>query len=168
MPEMHLRQPEFTYSSCGPFTKNIENVKKISSNRRFKIGSGIQNENISNNQLAEELHKPTIRKFDKRNIHLPFIDNIWCSDLTDMQLISKFNKGFRFLLYVIDIYSKYAWVIPFPLKDKKGITIINAFQKIWEKPNHKPNKIWVDKHSEFYNRSIKSWLEKWYRNVFKT
>ena len=72
-----------------------------------------------------------------------------------MQLISKFNKGFRFLLYVIDIYSKYAWVIPFPLKDKKGITIINSFQKILEKPNHKP-----DKCSEFYNRSMKSWLEK--------
>ena len=72
-----------------------------------------------------------------------------------MQLISKFNKGFRFLLYVFDIYSKYAWVILFPLKDKKGITIINAFQKILEKPNHKP-----DERSEFYNRSMKSWLEK--------
>ena len=70
-----------------------------------------------------------------------------------MQLISKFNKGFRFLCD-IDIYGKYAWVIP--LKYKKGITITNAFQK---KSNRKPNKIWVDKSSEFYNRSMKSWLE---------
>ena len=64
-----------------------------------------------------------------------------------MQLISKFNKGFRYLLCVIDIYSKYAWVIP--LKDKKGITISNAFHKILDESNHKQNEIWVDKGSEF-------------------
>ena len=121
-------------------------------------GSGIKNENISNKELAEELHKPTIRKFNKRKVHSPFIDNIWGADLADMQLISKFNKVFRFLLCVIDIYSKYAWVIP--LKDKKGITITNAFQNILDESNRKPNKIWVDKGSEFYNRSMKSWLEK--------
>ena len=73
-----------------------------------------------------------------------------------MQLISKFNKGFRFLLCVIDIYSKYAWVVP---KDKKGVSITNAFQSILNKSNRKPNKIWVDKGSGFYNRSMKSWLE---------
>ena len=75
-----------------------------------------------------------------------------------MLLISKFNKGFRFLLCVIDIYSKYAWVIL--LKDKKGITITNTFEKILKEPNRKPSKISVDKGSEFYNRSMKSWLEK--------
>ena len=81
------------------------------------------------------------------------------ADLADMQLISKFNKGFRFLLFVIDICSKYAWVIP--LKDKKVITITtNAFQNILDESNHKPNKIWVDKGSQFYNRITKSWLEK--------
>ena len=71
-----------------------------------------------------------------------------------MQLISKFNKGFRFLSCVINIYSKYAWVIP--LKDKKGITITNAAQKILKESNRKPNEIWVDKGSEFYNSSMKS------------
>ena len=75
-----------------------------------------------------------------------------------MQLISKFNKGFRFLLCVIDIYTKYAWVVP--LKDKKGVSIINAFQSILNRSNRKRNKIWVDKGSEFYNKSMKSWLEK--------
>ena len=75
-----------------------------------------------------------------------------------MQLISKFNKGLRFLLCVIDIYRKYAWVIP--LKDKKGIMITNPFQKILDESNRKPNKICVDKGSEFYNRTMKSWLEK--------
>ena len=99
-------------------------------------------------------------------MHSPFVQNNWGADLEDMQLISKFNKGFRFWLSVIDIYSKYAWVI-ITLKDKKGITITDAFQKILDKPNHKLNKIWVDKSSEFYNTSLRSWLEKKrYRNVF--
>ena len=79
-----------------------------------------------------------------------------------MQLISKFNKRIRFLLCVIDIYSKYAWVTP--LKDKKGITIANAFQRILNESKRKPNKIWVDKGKEFCNKSMKSWLEK-NRNV---
>ena len=74
-----------------------------------------------------------------------------------MQLISKFNKGFRFLLCVIDIFGKYAWVIP--LKVKKGVSIVYAFQKILIVSNRKPNKIWVDKRSEFYNNSFKKWLK---------
>ena len=74
-----------------------------------------------------------------------------------MQLISKFNIGFRFLFCVVDIFSKYAWV--FPLKDKKGVSIVNAFQNIFKKSSRKPNKIWVDKSSEFYNNSLKKWLQ---------
>ena len=69
-----------------------------------------------------------------------------------MQLISKFNKGFRFSLCVIDIFSKYAWVVP--LKDKKGVSIVDAFQKILNDLDRKPNKIWADKGSEFYNNSF--------------
>ena len=65
-----------------------------------------------------------------------------------MQLISKFNKGFLFSLCAIDIYSKYVWVVS--LKDEKGITITNVFQKIFDKSGRKPNKVWVDKSSEFY------------------
>ena len=74
-----------------------------------------------------------------------------------MQLISKFNKRIHSLLCVIDIFSKYTWVDP--LKDKKGNTISNAFQKILDESNRKPNKIWVNKGSEFYSRSMKSWLQ---------
>ena len=171
MPEFHLRKPGFTYSACGPFSRNkerIENFKetgysiyicqnelnkacfqhdmaygdfkelnrrtaanKVLSDKALNIaknpkydgyqhglasmvykcfnkktsGSGIKNENISNKQLAEELHKPIIRKFNKRKVHSPFIENIWGADLADMQLTNKFNKGFRLLLCVIDIYS---------------------------------------------------------------
>ena len=108
--------------------------------------------------MAEELHKPIIRKFKKRKVYSSFIENIWVADLDDMQLISKLNKGSRFLLCVIHIYSKYTWVIP--LKYKKGITITDAFQEIFDESNRKPNKIWADKGSKFYNRSTKSWLVK--------
>ena len=121
-------------------------------------GRSIKYENISNKEFTEELRKPIIRKFEKRKVHSPFIDNIWDPDLADMQLVSKFNRGICFLLCVIDIFSKYAWVIPF--KDKKGITVTNSFHKILDESNRKPKKIWVDKDREFYNRSMKPWLEK--------
>ena len=81
-----------------------------------------------NIQLAEELRKPIIRNFEKRTAYSGFKDNIWGPDLADMQLVSKFSKRFRFLLCVIHIFSKYAWVVP--LKDEKGVSIVNAFQKI--------------------------------------
>ena len=71
-------------------------------------GRKVKYENISNKELAEELHQAIIRKFEKRKVLSPFVDNIWGADLADMQLLSKFNKGIRFLLCVIDIYSKYA------------------------------------------------------------
>ena len=73
-----------------------------------------------------------------------------------MQLLSKYNKGIIFLLCVIDIFSKYAWVDP--LKDKKGISYVKEFQNILKQSNSKPNKIWVDKGSEFYNTYFRKWL----------
>ena len=215
MPDMHLKQPGFTYSTCGPFTKNKERIQKfketgdtsdiqkneldktcfqhdmaygdfkdlkrktasdkILRNKAFNIaknprydgyprglasmvykffdkkskGSDVNIPSEFNEQLAKELHKPIIKKLKKIKVYSGFKDNISGADLADMQLISKFNKGFRFLLCVIDIFSKYAWVVP--LKDKKGASIVNAFQKILDKSGRKPNKIWIDKGSEFYN-----------------
>ena len=197
MPEIHLRQPQFTYSACGPFTKHEQRIQKfketgdtnyiykneldkacfvhdaaysdskdltkrtvadkILKNKAFDIAKnpkydGYQRGLASmvykffdskvaspgkksigngekltpqNEQLAEELHKTIIRKFKKRKVYSAFKDNIWGADLVDMQLLSKYNKGIRFLLCVIDIFSKYAWVVP--LKDKKGISIVKAF-----------------------------------------
>ena len=124
-------------------------------------GSGPKHVNTKfapqNQQLAEELHKPIIRKFEKRKVHAAFIDNIWGADLADMQLLRKYNKGIRFLLCVIDILSKYASVVP--LKDKKGVSIATAFQTILKQSNRKPNKVWVDKGSEFYNAFLKNGCE---------
>ena len=119
--------------------------------------TAIKNENISNKELAEELYIPIIWKFEKRKVNSTFIDNIWGADLADTQLISKFNKGIFFLLCLIDIFSKYAWVIP--LKDKKGIIITNDFQQILDESKRKLNKIWVDEGSGFHNRSMKSILQ---------
>ena len=115
-----------------------------------KTDGAIEKEIMSNKELAEELHQKIIRKVEKRKVLSSLINNILGADLVDMLLTSKFNKGFRFLLYVFDIYSKYACVIP--LQDKIGITITNALENILNESNCKLNKIWVDKGSEFYNR----------------
>ena len=215
MPEMHLKQPGFTYSACGPFTKNKERIekfmksgntgliyrnkldkhdmaygklkdlaKRIQSDKSmrdkpFKIGSdpkydGYQKGlasmvyncfdkkssgrgvNEPNYQLVDELHKPIIKKFKKRKVYSSFRDNIWGVDLADMQSLSKYNKGIKYLFCAIDVFSKYAWVVP--LKDKKGVSIVNAFEKIISK-GRQPNKIWVDQGSEFYNNSFKNFLK---------
>ena len=181
IPEMHLKQPGFIYSACGPFTKSKERIKKfmqtgntdftgkneldkacfqhdmaygkskdlvkrtqsdkVLKDKAFKIasdpkydgyqrglasmvykffdkkssGSGIANE--PNYQLANELHKPIIQKFKKSKVYSSFTDNISGVDLADMQPLSKYNKGNKLLLGAIDLFSKYAWVIP--IQDKK-------------------------------------------------
>ena len=172
IPEMHLKQPGFTCSACGSFTKNKEKIQKfketgdtsyiyknkldracfqhdmaygdfkdskrrtasdnVLTDKAFNIaenakydgyqrgpasmvykffhkkskGSGVNIPLEFNKQLAEELHKPIIRNFKERTVYSRFKDNIWGADFADMQLISKFNKEFRFLLCVIDIFSK--------------------------------------------------------------
>ena len=191
MPEMHLKQPGFTYSACGPFTENKERIQKFKetgdrsyiykneldkacfqhdmaygdfkdlkrrtasdkvlrdkafniaknpkyhayqrgnasmvykfSNKRLASltdksvsGSGVNIPLEFNEQFAKELHKQIIRKFKKRKVYSGFKDNIWGADLADIQLISKFDKGFISLLCIFDSLSKYAPVVP--LKDKK-------------------------------------------------
>ena len=89
-------------------------------------------------QLAREIHKQIIRKFKRQKVYSYFRDNIWGVDLDDMQSLNKYNKGIKYLLWAIDLFSKYTWVVP--LKDKRGISIVDAFQKIISK-GRKPNKI---------------------------
>ena len=230
MPEMHLKQPGFTYSACGPFTKHAERIKKfketgntsyifkneldkacfkhdsayadykdllnrtradkVLKDRAFEIASDLKYDGyqkglasmvykffdkkssgsgasetsrangmseVSNVKLADELHKPVIKKFSKRKVYSSFKDNIWGVDLADMQLLSRQNKGIKYLLCVIDLFSKYAFVVP--LKDKKGASIVKGFEKIVNESGRRPNKIWVDQGSEFYNKVFKNWLK---------
>ena len=103
------------------------------------------------------MHKPINRKLKIRTVYSGFKDNIRGADLANMQSLSKYNKGIKYFLCAIDLFGKYAWVIP--MKDKKGITITNAFEKILKESNRKPSKIWFDKGSEFYNNSFKKWLK---------
>ena len=226
MPEMRLRQPQFVYSACGPFTRHKERTKKfkqtgdtryiyrneldkacfqhdsayadhkdlinrtetdkflrdkaydIASNPEYdgyqrglasmvynffdkkSMGSGIKKDTTKSSSLilADELHKPVIKKFNKRKVYSQFKDNIWGVDLADMQSLSKKNKGIKYLLFAIDLYSKYAFVVP--LKDKKGISVTNRFNKIIKQSGRKPNKIWVDQGSEFYNHVFKRCLSR--------
>ena len=207
MPEMHLRQPQFVYSACGPFTRHKERIKKFkqtgdtryiyrneldkacfqhdtpyadhkdlinrtksdkvlrdkaydtASNPEYdgyqrglasmvykcfdkkSMGSGVKKLKDSSSILADELHKPVIKTFNKRKVFSQFKDNICGVDLADMQSLSKKNKGIIYLLYAIDLYSKYAFVVP--LKDKRGISVTNGFNKIIKQSGRKPNKIWV-------------------------
>ena len=92
-------------------------------------GKGVATE--PNYHFTNELHWQVIKKFMRRQVYSSFRDNIWGVDLADMQSLSKYNKGIKYLLCAIDLFSKYAWVAP--LKDKIGITIVNAFRKIISK-----------------------------------
>ena len=96
------------------------------------VGSGVNNE-----KLAEELHKPIIKNFKRRKVYSSYKDNIWGVDLADMSLISKFNKGIKYLLCVIDLFSRYAWVVG--IKDKKGGSIVKGFKKILDNSKRKSN-----------------------------
>ena len=116
------------------------------------LGSGIENK-----KLADELHKPIIKNFKRRKIFSSYLDSIWGCELADMTLISKFNKGIKYLLCVIDLFSRYAWVVG--LREKKGVSIVNRFQSILQKSKRKPSKIWVDHGSEFYNNAFKNFLK---------
>ena len=107
-------------------------------------------------QLADELHKPIKRKFIRRRVIAKHIGQIWTSDLVDRQPLSKFNKGFKYLFMVIDVFSKYGWIRP--LKDKKGETVTEAFKSIF-KEGRKPQYLWTDKGKEFYNKHLKELLD---------
>ena len=105
--------------------------------------------------LAEELHKPIRRKFKRRRVLVNGIDKIWAADLVDMRAFSKFNRGIKYLLAVIDVFSKYGWLIP--LKDKKGKSVASALKTIFEE--RKPEKMWVHKGKEFYNEDVIDLIE---------
>ena len=124
------------------------------------MGSGIKKDTTKSSFLilADELQKPVIKKFNKRKVYSQFKDNVWGVDLADMQSLSQKNKNIKYLLCAIDLYSKYAFVVP--LKDKKGISVTNGFNKIIKQSGRNPNKIWVDQGSEFYNHVFQRWLSR--------
>ena len=121
---------------------------------KARFGWGVEGKK-KGSTLAEELHKPIKRKFKKRRVLVNGIDKIWAADLVDMQAFSKFNRGVKYLLAVIDVLSKYGWLIP--LKDKTGKSVASALKTIFKE--RKPEKMWVDKGKEFYNKDVKDLIE---------
>ena len=117
------------------------------------------------NELAEELHKPIRKKFKKRKVYVKGANKIWAADLVDMQSFSRYNKGYKYIIMIIDIFSKYGWAIP--LKSKVGIEVTKAFSKLWasSKP---PERLWVDKGKEFYNNSMKDLLDRHHVQLYST
>ena len=108
-------------------------------------------------QLAEELHKPITRKFTKRKVFVKGVDEIWAADLVEMGRFSEWNKGIKYLLMVIDVFSKFGWIEP--LQNKKGETVVAAFEKIF-KSGRQPRLLWTDKGKEFYNKNVNQLLSK--------
>ena len=157
-----VRDKEFKVSTdpkCDGYQRGLASIfykffDKKSASLNKSSGSGVATE--PNYQLANELRRQIIRKCKRRKSPSSFRGNIWGVDSADMQSMSKYNKGIRYLLCAIDLFSKYAWV--FPLKDKRGVSVVNAFQKI-NSEGRKPNKIWVDQGDEFYNRLFKRFFK---------
>ena len=102
------------------------------------------------------MHKPVVHHFRKRTVYVSGIDEIWAADLVDMQSFAKDNDGVKYLLTVIDVFSKYGWIVP--LNDKSGKSTAAGFMKIFTS-GRKPGKVWVDKGREFYNTDVKKLVE---------
>ena len=109
-------------------------------------------------QLAKEVFSPQITKFKRERIIPLYKDETWSADLIDKSSLSKYNNNYKFILTVIDIFTKYAWAIP--LKNKSGLSITNGFKTILSE-GRKPEKLWVDRGSEFYNKTFKSLLKEY-------
>jgi transposase InsO family protein len=103
------------------------------------------------------LHKPVKRKFQRRQVLVNEIDDVWSCDLVEMQEWANVNKGFRYMLNVVDCFSKFAWSIP--LKDKKALTVLDAFKLIVKESGRQPKHLWVDEGKEFYNKDMTAWIK---------
>jgi hypothetical protein len=114
--------------------------------------------------LANELHKVAKKKYDVRPVNVLFCDEVWAIDLVDMIEWSKLNKGFKYILTIIDVFSKYAFAVP--LHNKTGQTITDVFSTIFEKRT--PKKIWSDAGKEFYNKTFESLLKKYNIVLYST
>jgi hypothetical protein len=108
-------------------------------------------------KFAEEVHRRVVKKFPRRKVIVNGIDEIWGLDLASMESLVKYNQGFKFILCAIDVFSKFAWCVP--LKNKSAETVLNALTDIIKKNERSPQKIWVDRGSEFYNKEFLKWAK---------
>ena len=145
-----------TMSMSKPTTTSIRTPSKMSKQDTNKTKQRL---------LAKEVVSPQITKFKRQRIIPLYKDETWSADLIDKSSLSKYNINYNFILTVIDIFTKYAWAIP--LKNKSGLSITNGFKLVLSKhpqggsEPRKPEKLWVDRGSEFYNKSFKSLLKEY-------
>lgn len=157
-----MEHPKIYCLRCKKHTEN-DSVKQVTMTNNRQMLKAKCSECGSNknrfigltNKLADELHHRVIKSFPKRRVYVDSIDQTWAVDLVDMQQYSKQNKHYKYLLAVIDVFSKYGWLIP--LKNKTGVTVSEAFKTLFKE--RKPMYIWSDKGSEFYNRQVKELLK---------
>ena len=127
---------------------------------KLTSGSGIR----WTNSLADELHKSVRKNFPKRYVFVRNVDDVWGADLVDMKKLAKENDGYKYILMVIDVFSKFGWVAP--IRTKSGEAVKSALENIFIK--NKPLKIWADKGTEFYNVKVKALLKKNNIEIYST
>ena len=149
--------PSFPSSFAGlnSFFKEIKKVANVSKNEVKEVLSGND---------VYSLHFPSRKRFKTNKVIVHGIDHSWQADLVDVQSLAKQNKWFKYLLTVIDVFSKFAWVVP--LKNKDGLSVTQAFQKILG--NRKPKKLQTDKGKEFYNKHFKDLMKKHSIHLYST
>ena len=133
---------------------------------KYKLGASLSRSRGLGVDIATELHKPIRHKFKRRHVVVLNIDSIWSADLKDMQLYSKQNKHYKYLLNVIDLFSRYAFFIP--LKSKSSYAIIKAFESLFASSKRKPYKLWTDQGTEFTNNTFKKFLKRNNVEVYHT
>ena len=152
-----------TMSRSKPTTTSIRTPSKMSKQDSIKTKQQLP---------AKEVFSPQITKFRRERIIPLYKDETWSADLIDKSSLSKYNNNYKFILTVIDIFTKYAWDIP--LKNKSGLSVTNGFKIVLgESPqggfeDRKPEKLWVDRASEFYNKTIKSLLKEYETELYST
>lgn len=114
------------------------------------------------NQLAKELHKQVPRIFERRSVQTSHVNELWAADLADVSNISRENKGTKFLLVIVDVYSRFA--IVFPMKNKSAPSVTSAFRGL----PIQPESLWVDQGKEFYNKSMKEYCREHSVNMYST
>ena len=122
------------------------------------MNTSIKNVEKQQQLLAKEVFSPQITKFRRERIIPLFKDETWSADLIDKSSLSKYNNNYKFILTVIDIFTKYAWAIP--LKNKSGLSITNGFKIVLRESK------WVDRGSEFYNKTFKSLLKEYETKLY--
>ena len=127
---------------------------RVAIGTKRKLGWGVE----WSDELADELHKPIRRKFIKRKVFVKDIDDIWTADLVDMSKFAKYNKGYKYLLTIIDTFSKYGWIVP--LKNKSANSVVEAFENVFKRSGRIPDRLWTDKGKEFYNEKMRRLLKK--------